>query len=112
MDLPVIRPMANPRPVFHPKSMALMTLACAAVGSGQAKPVANSNKRQRTAKIFVHPLGTCLDVCNGHTRSLSVCHLRWWTNANELRSICKTLYKSDAAPRLEQHIDVTRRIVG
>src|SRR5262249_20107227 len=67
---------------------------------------------RKDSKIFVHPLGTRLDVCNGHTRSLSVCHLRWWTNANEPRRISKTLYKSDAAPRLEQNIDVTRRIVG
>src|SRR5262245_49067886 len=76
-----------------------------------ARPSLLHRLDRKVSKIFVHPLGTRLDVCNGHTRSLSVCHLRWWTNANEPRRICKTLYKSDAAPRLEQHIDVTRRIV-
>ena len=64
------------------------------------------------SKIFVHPLGTRLDVCNGHTRSLSQCHLVWWTNAKEPRRISKPLHKSDAAPRLEHPIDVTRSIVG
>src|SRR5215831_3999921 len=64
------------------------------------------------SKIFVHPLGTRLDVCNGHTRSLSQCHLVWWTNAKEPRRISKPLHKSDAPPRLEHPIDVTRSIVG
>jgi hypothetical protein len=64
------------------------------------------------SKIFVHPLGTRLDVCNGRTRSLSQCHLVWWTNAKEPRRISKPLHKSDAAPRLEHPIDVTRSIVG
>src|SRR5262245_15577204 len=77
-----------------------------------ARPSLLHRLDRKDSKIFMHPLGTRLDVCNGHTRSLSVCHLRWCTNANEPRRICKTLYKSDAAPRLEQHIDVTRRIVG
>jgi hypothetical protein len=77
-----------------------------------ARPSLLHRLNRKDSKIFVHPLGTRLDVCNGYTRSLSVCHLRWWTNANEPRRICKTLYKSDAAPCLEQHIDVTRRIVG
>src|SRR5215475_5597039 len=77
-----------------------------------ARPSLLHRLDRKDSKIFVHPLGTRLDVCNGHTRSLSVCHLRWWTNANKPRRIPKTLYKSDAAPGLEQHIDVTRRIVG
>src|SRR6516162_5306776 len=62
----------------------------------------------KDSKIFVHPLGTCLDVCNGHTRSLSHCHLVWWTNAKESRRKSKTLHKPDAAPRREHPIDVTR----
>ena len=77
-----------------------------------ARPSLLHRLDRKDSKIFVHPLGTRLDVCNGHTRCLSVCHLRWWTNANEPRRISKTLHNSDAAPRLEQHIDVTRSIVG
>ena len=77
-----------------------------------ARPSLLHRLDRKDSKIFVHPLGTRLDVCNGHTRFLSECHLRWWTNANEPRRISKTLHKSDAAPRLEQHIDVTRRSVG
>src|SRR6266436_4782576 len=60
------------------------------------------------SKIFVHPVRTRLDVCNGHTRSLSHCHLVWWTSAQESRRKSKTLHKPDAAPRREHPIDVTR----
>src|SRR5262245_25394627 len=77
-----------------------------------ARPSLLHRLDRKDSKIFVHPLATRLDVCNGHTRCLSECHLRWWTNTNEPRRISKTLHKSDAAPRLGQHIDVTRRIVG
>src|SRR5215831_10685097 len=66
----------------------------------------------KDSKIFVHPLGTRLDVCNGHTRSLSHCHLVWWTNAKESRRKSKTLHKPDAAPRREHPIDVTRSPVA
>src|SRR5206468_1766479 len=64
----------------------------------------------KDSKIFVHPLGTRLNVCNGHTRSLRQCHLVWWTNAKEPRRKSKTLHKSDAAPRREHPIHVTRSI--
>src|SRR5215831_9542758 len=64
----------------------------------------------KDSKIFVHPLGTRLDVGNGHTRSLSHCHLVWWTK--ESRGKSKTLHKPDAAPRREHPIDVTRSPVA
>src|SRR5215831_19233280 len=99
----------NPNPPIlakSPKTFALNPLP------SLARPSLLHRLDRKDSKIFVHPLETRLDVCNGHTRCLSECHLRWWTNANEPRRISKTLHKSDAAPRLEQHIDVTRSIVG
>src|SRR5215469_15376207 len=68
-----------------------------------ARPSLLHRLNRKDSKIFVHPLGTRLDVCHGHTLFLSERHLRWWTNVNEPRRISKTLHKSDAAPRLEQH---------
>src|SRR5215831_3341851 len=101
----------NPNPPIlakSPKTFALNPLPLPSL----ARPSLLHRLNRKDSKIFVHPLGTRLDVCHGHTRFLSECHLRWWTNVNEPRRISKTLHKSDAAPRLEQHIDVTRRNVG
>src|SRR5262249_28019399 len=64
------------------------------------------------SKIFVHPVRTRLDVCNGRTRSLSHCHLVWWTSAQESRRKSKTLHKPDAASRREHPINVTRSPVA
>ena len=77
-----------------------------------ARPSLLHRLDRKDSKIFGHPLGTRLDVCNGHTRFFSQCHLVWWTNAKEPRRISKTLHKSDAAPRVEHRIDLTRSPVG
>ena len=55
------------------------------------------------SKIFVHPLGTRLDVCNGHTRSLSQCHLGKVLGADEETAPGATTPKA-LGPNKEQRL--------